>query len=232
MSNENEIAGTSAAGSDDRRCGKLFEALSKAQAEFKQVHKTNTNPYFKSKYAPLENIIEAVVPALSKYGLSVVQIPENDGGRATIKTVIGHSSGDQISGTMSMTPTKNDPQGMGSAYTYARRYSLAMMLNVAAEEDDDANAASVEQKKKPATSYPAEKKETKQASDNVESDLISDAQCKRFYAIAKGAGWNDDDLKAWLVENYKIDSTKKISRTIYEYICEKVQEDAPGNLGE
>lgn len=58
---------------------------------------------------------------------------------------------------------------------------------------------------------------------NEPDDLISEAQGKRFYAIAKGAGWDDASLKGWLMDNYKIDSTKKISRTIYEHICEKVK---------
>jgi hypothetical protein len=65
--------------------------------------------------------------------------------------------------------------------------------------------------------------------------LISDAQCKRFYAIAKGAGWDDKELKNWMIENYKIDSTKKITKTIYEHLCEKVvevkQAKEPGSEG-
>lgn len=81
--------------------------------------------------------------------------------------------------------------------------------------------------KKPEVKSPQTKEST-----NPTDDLISEAQCKRFYAIAKQACWNDDDLKAWLVENYKIDSTKKISRTIYEHICEKVKEDAPNQKHE
>ena len=78
---------------------------------------------------------------------------------------------------------------------------------------------------KPKVQQPQSKCENQ---NNENSDLISEAQAKRFYAIAKGAGWNDDGLKAWLVKNYNIDSTKKISRTIYEHICEKVKEDASG----
>lgn len=97
--------------------------------------------------------------------------------------------------------------------------------------EDEGEHTAQKTSNKPATSYPSEKKDEKQVADNVEGDLISEAQCKRFYAIAKGAGWKDDDLKAWLVENYKIDSTKKISRTIYEHICDKVKEDVPHDLG-
>lgn len=81
-----------------------------------------------------------------------------------------------------------------------------------------------------APSVPNNKPEVKSPQEPakaVHEDLISEAQAKRFYAIAKGAGWNDNGLKAWLVKNYKIDSMKKINRTIYEHICEKVKEDAP-----
>lgn len=65
--------------------------------------------------------------------------------------------------------------------------------------------------------------QTKTGNQSNTDELISEAQGKRFYAIAKGAGWNDSDLKAWLIENYGIDSTKKITKTIYEDICEKVK---------
>lgn len=91
------------------------------------------------------------------------------------------------------------------------------------EEAESIEAFAPSVPKKPDVRPPQTKTENPPA-----DDLISEAQCKRFYAIAKGAGWNDDGLKAWLVKNYNIDSTKKISRTIYEHICEKVKEDASG----
>lgn len=159
---------------DTTSFGKLFEALSKAQAEFPKIQKTAVNPFFNSKYAPLENIIEAVTPALSKHGLSVIQIPIlNTAVGAVVQTIIGHASGESISGTMSLVPTKHDPQGMGSAYTYARRYSLAMMLNVAAEDDDDANTASQQTTAKPEVQQPQSKSAKNGVTKCDESKVIT-----------------------------------------------------------
>lgn len=120
----------------------LAAALAKAKTSFKPVKKTASNPYFKSKYAPLENIIDATDKALSDNGLSISQFPVDDGEKVGVETMLMHSSGEFISHTLMLEPTKADPQGAGSAITYARRYSLGAVLGVASEDDDDGNASS------------------------------------------------------------------------------------------
>lgn len=121
--------------------GKLAQALAKAQGEMENASKNSQNPHFRSKYADLAEIINTVRPVLAKHGLSVTQFPSFDGTLAHVETIIAHESGEWMSGTTSSPVQKADPQGIGSATTYLRRYSLAAVCNLA-QEDDDANAAS------------------------------------------------------------------------------------------
>lgn len=123
---------------------KLAEALSAFQGELKPAKKDEVNPFFKSKYADLASIYEVIREPLAKHGLSVAQLPYvwNDD-KVILTTMLLHSSGEWLSSELLVTPVKaNDPQSMGSALTYARRYALGAILGVAAEEDDDAETAS------------------------------------------------------------------------------------------
>jgi hypothetical protein len=120
----------------------LAGAFAKARAEFKPVRKESVNPFFKSKYADLSVIIEATYEALAKNGLSVMQFPgEVNGGQVKVLTMLCHASGQWVSEETTMPVAKADAQGIGSALTYGRRYALQSVLNVAAEADDDGNAA-------------------------------------------------------------------------------------------
>jgi len=120
---------------------KIAPALAAFQSEVSNPKKTADNPFFKSKYADLDEIINTVRPTLSAHGLFVIQSPEGEGSAAKVTTRIMHTSGQWLEGTISLTAVKADPQGMGSAITYARRYSLAAFLGLA-QDDDDGNSAS------------------------------------------------------------------------------------------
>jgi hypothetical protein len=126
----------------------IATALAKAQAEIEGAKKDSTNPHFKSSYADLASVWDACRKALTGNGLSVVQGPVSDEGRVGVTTMLMHSSGQWLESTFFMRPTKDDPQGAGSALTYARRYALAAMVGVA-PEDDDGNAASEKPSGKP-----------------------------------------------------------------------------------
>lgn len=121
----------------------LYTALLKSQSEFPNVKKSANNPFFKSKYASLDAILEVVTPILNKNGLFIAQFPVNDDNRVGVYTAIYYKDGEKIDGRFTMTLAKNDPQGAGSAITYARRYALVSMLGLNVEDDDDANHASV-----------------------------------------------------------------------------------------
>jgi len=122
---------------------KLSEALAKAQGEMGHAHKAADNPFFKSKYADLPAVIDAARPHLSNHGLSVVQVTDITPDGITLVTQLSHSSGEWIRGTYPVRPVKQDPQGFGSALTYARRYAYQSMVGIATStDDDDGNAAS------------------------------------------------------------------------------------------
>ena len=119
----------------------LSAALSKAQGVMEGAKKDGDNPHFKSKFATLASVWDACRKPLADNGLSVVQSPGGSGAGLTVVTVLMHESGEWMEGMFTMTPTKDDPQGVGSCLTYARRYALAAMVGVA-PEDDDGNEAS------------------------------------------------------------------------------------------
>lgn len=121
----------------------LAGALAKAQAVMQGAKKDSENPFFKSKYADLGSVWDACRDALTKNELAVIQTTEveDENGSIPVETMLAHSSGEWISGVLKVRPVKDDPQGMGSALTYARRYALSAMVGVA-PEDDDGNAAS------------------------------------------------------------------------------------------
>lgn len=126
----------------DAPMSKIASALVKAQMAFAPALKTNTNPHFKSKYADLAACIEAVIDALNSNGIALVQRQHPSESGVSIETVFIHESGETFSaGVLSVPAAKHDPQGYGSALTYARRYSLMAACGIA-PEDDDANAAS------------------------------------------------------------------------------------------
>ena len=120
----------------------LAAALAKAQGQMKGAVKDSANPFFKSKYADLASVVEAIRSAFSANGLSYVQtVQSSDLDEVRVETMILHSSGEWIScGVLALPVSKNDAQGYGSALTYARRYSLSAAVGVA-PEDDDGNAA-------------------------------------------------------------------------------------------
>lgn len=127
----------------------LFAALAKAQAEVENASKSSNNPHFKSKYADLAEVLNTVRPVFAAHGLAILQSTEFDGSLVSVTTAICHASGGLVTSTASCVPAKSDGQGIGSATTYLRRYSLAAMSGIA-QEDDDGNAAA--HNKRPATS--------------------------------------------------------------------------------
>ena len=118
----------------------LAAALSKAQGEIEDAAKGAENPYYKSKYADLAAVRGVIREPLAKNGLSIVQNPATVQGGVEVETILLHSSGQYMSSKLFMPVAKIDAHGVGSAITYARRYSLLSILCLATE-DDDGNAA-------------------------------------------------------------------------------------------
>jgi hypothetical protein len=115
----------------------LAKALMLFHIKVGKVTKDASNPFFKSKYATLENILEVIDIPLNESGLTFTQFPSNNYGLTTI--LIHAESGEFISTEYFMEPAKKDPQGAGSVITYQRRYALAAILGLS-QEDDDGNS--------------------------------------------------------------------------------------------
>ena len=116
----------------------LAKAMILFSVKVESIKKDAKNPFFKSSYASLSNILDSIKEPLIESGLSIMQFPTGDYG---LTTLLIHESGEYIKSEYSMKPSKDDPQGRGSAITYARRYALASILCLNIDEDDDGNAA-------------------------------------------------------------------------------------------
>lgn len=119
----------------------LAGALAKAQAEISGAAKDATNPHFRSQYATLASVWEAWQKVGPANDLALMQVTAVEDTRTVLVTRLAHKSGQWIEGIYPIRPVKDDPQGMGSALTYARRYALSAMVGIA-PEDDDGNEAS------------------------------------------------------------------------------------------
>lgn len=119
----------------------LFAALAIAQGAIVAAEATQENTHFDYKYANLQNCLDACRKPLADNELAVIQLPTViDGGAVQVQTILGHSSGQSITQTMTMQPEKGGPQAVGSCITYLRRYMLCAMVGIG-QQDDDANLA-------------------------------------------------------------------------------------------
>ena len=116
----------------------LAKALVLFHVKVDTIKKDAKNPFFKSTYASLPNILEGINEPLIESGLSVAQFPSGENG---LTSILLHESGEWISAEYQMRPVKDDPQGRGSVITYQRRYALAAILGLNIDEDDDGNTA-------------------------------------------------------------------------------------------
>lgn len=119
----------------------IASALAAAQAEMGRAQKSANNPHFKTKYADLDSVCDAAMPALNRHGIAVVQPLQKDGDDWLVVTRFVHGeTGESMETPMPLLLGKRDMQGLGSAITYARRYGLMTLAGIA-PEDDDGNAA-------------------------------------------------------------------------------------------
>ena len=127
--------------SQSETISELTKALVKVQETIANPKRTEKNPFFNSLYADLATVLEVCREPLSTNGLAIVQTLDVEGDKSVLVTTLLHTSGEWISGKQILNPVKNDPQGIGSATTYARRYGVMAIVGLA-PEDDDGEAAS------------------------------------------------------------------------------------------
>jgi len=171
--------------------GELAQALCKAQATISGARKDSKNPFFKSNYADLGSVTEAIRESFTANDLAYTQtnIPADNG--ITVVTTLMHKSGQWSRGFLFLPATKLDPQQFGSAMTYARRYGLAAIAGVV-QEDDDGNAASKKAKQETKEENPHKKifdaclRSIKIADTMTELDRVAKK------AESMWGGWSED----------------------------------------
>lgn len=177
---------------------KLDAVMAKVQAGIEKASKDATNPHFNRRYADLTSIWDACRDALKAHGVVVYQGADGtDGNTVTVTTRLAFA-GQWVECGLTLKPTKPDPQGIGSAITYGRRYGLAAMLGVCTE-DDDGNAASNPPRREPRRSAPPAPDNghaPTPPSDNRQRQTVSEAGLAFKAAAKEWTKLADDDLRA------------------------------------
>ena len=183
------------------------KAFAKTQQEMKQPLKDANNPFFKSKYVPLENVVEAITESASKNGLSFTQFPSSDeDGNVTVGTLVMHGSGEWIEyDPIKMKPVKNDPQSIGSAITYAKRYALSAIFGITSDQDDDGNEATQTKKQQP-----------KKVNDPVISVEKANYYLKEIATISAEKGKEDGSIVKWFLNHLGVVDYKMIKQSQIE----------------
>lgn len=191
----------------------LHSAMAAAFGEIEAATKSSNNPHFKSKYADIGAVIEAVKPALIKHGLFFTQHPHPSEDGVTVETVLHHSSGESMTlGSLFVPANKRDAQGFGSALTYARRYALVTAFGVPTE-DDDGNAAV--------------RAGQGQSNSTVSPDLISNETITKLVSLCEAVGGGQSALicKAYQVNSLP-DLTQSQGNSAINRLNEKLAEKA------
>ncbi|WP_339233890.1 ERF family protein [Oceanobacillus sp. FSL W7-1281] len=197
----------------------ISKALAKFQGEVKQPLKDADNPYFKSKYVPLENVVEAISSIAPNHGLSFVQWALNDeNGRVGVATMLMHESGEFIEfDPVFINAEKQTPQGAGSLITYLKRYSLSAVFGITSDQDDDANESSGNNQNNQQQNF--NRNQNSQSKGN-----LTENQVKRLYAIAKSASVAANDVKSAINQLFNKTDPYQLTKQEYDAICKRLEE--------
>jgi hypothetical protein len=204
--------------------GKLASALAQAQAQMEFAKKDSTNPHFKSKYADLASVIDAVRKPLASNGLSYVQYAESQGNDQYLVTQLMHSSGEWLSSRLKLILSKQDMQALGASLTYARRFGLSAMVGIAQDDDDGETAVG-----RPAQTQPVSTTPQKTQGVATESKP-TEKQMNRLYAIAKSKQAKGDDITAYMVHHFKETDENNLTVNEYNQLCKSLEDGSYLNL--
>ncbi|HJV72713.1 MAG TPA: ERF family protein [Noviherbaspirillum sp.] len=180
---------------------KLAAALLQAQRAITFASKDAKNPHFKNTYADLPSVIDAVKPHLNAAGITYIQTPSpSEAGALALTTRLLHESGEWLEDTATIPLPKNDPQGYGSALTYARRYALSAITGLY-QDDDDGNAACIAPNKPTLTrDQVAQIEQTADEANITIADICKTAHVK---SLAEIEAARFDKLINWIVSQRK-----------------------------
>jgi hypothetical protein len=185
----------------------IYQKLIKVQQNAPKIIKDSDNPYFHSKYASLDSVLEPVIPLLNENSLFLTQlVTTKDNQPALCTKIIDIDTKEEISSTMYLMTKSSDPQAQGSSITYAKRYALQSMLGLQTGEDDDGNAA---------TPIPADKAMTK-------------TQWSALGKLLDEKGISDRDDKIKLVQT--LSNGKPLNTSAYQRLEKEIAEAAPDTL--
>ncbi len=191
--------------------GKVATAVCKFQAKFHGVKKTADNPFFKSKYAPLSDTLEEVRAPMAENDLAIVQTFLSDADGVHLVTALVHTSGEWFRGKLKLAPVKpNDPQAVGSATTYVRRYAVEAILGIAAV-DDDGNAAAAS-----AAAYAA-------ASVRSHEPTITESASRDLVALGKSKGITSGEI----ARNAGVSSLRDITVAQFQALWDRLSAYQP-----
>ena len=209
---EATVADASVAPSESAELGELFTALAKAQGMLEGAPNNAKNPAFSSSYADLASVVSSTRKALSANGLCVIQRLIDENGQLTLKTRLGHASGQWIEATTRLTPSKPTIWDLGSFITYFRRYSYSAMIGVVTGGEDD-------------DGYKIASKEAKNAVSPVAT--LDAAQAGLLGSKLEGHG----ELLDAILEGFGIEKLSQIPQKKYMAVLEKVMNETRGKPG-
>lgn len=197
--------------------GNLSAALTGFLGEVENPKNTADNPFYKSKYAPLADILNGVRGLLAKHGLAIIQEASANGEYATVGTTLLCGNEWLQTDPLTLKVDKLTPQGAGSAITYARRYQLSALLGIASEADDDGNHASELDTTRSTPRLAASPKTT-----TAPETTLTNSQRNTIFAIARGHKLSDEELKEIVYNKFDVDSitklTKKQASEVIDYL--------------
>lgn len=208
----------------------LVSAFGKAQAEITNPPETAENPHFKSKYAPLPAILNHVKPTLAKHGLAITFNPKTEGELVGSELIISHTASDEWIkfDAVLLPPTKKDPQGYGSAMTYAQRYALCQALGIAGDTDDDGNAASAKGNQN-TQKQEAAQQQKQQAQITQQQKLPPQRRMTNKQRIAAAANDDYDTIKRVLAA-MNIKDANTLSEDELKIVIETIRNDMQFSL--
>jgi hypothetical protein len=186
----------------------LLTAIAKAKQEFKPIERSGFNPHYKSKYATLDDILNAIDRSLAERDLVLMQPTLVRDGQTIVKTVIYHTgSGEEISSEL-LLPSNLEPQKMGSAISYYRRYGLCSLLAIVADEDDDGNGTMSKPKITPVQKLPTE----------------GERKAKAIFETMKAVGLKKDDVIQLAIEEYQTTDIRSLAWHQIEHMQKRMAE--------
>lgn len=176
----------------------LSNAMAEFQKKIKQPLKDANNPFFKSQYVPLENVVEAITETGSQLGISFMQFASSDEtGSIEVATLVMHSTGEYIEfPPVRMKPESNKPQAVGSAITYAKRYALSAIFGITSDKDDDGNEATGLNKQ--VEKQPKQQVKQQQTQDDATGKI------EQYWTELEKLGVDVAEVKKYLCDKHKV----------------------------